>query len=119
MSLGERLKSARERIGLSQVSLAELVGINQSTISDLERGINSDPGAERLIRLAEALKVDPKHLLFGDEAPLNKEGSAQTEPKSEEQEDLQSLLRVFQRLTPPHRRALLAIARALRNAEHE
>ena len=117
MSLGERIKTARERLGLSQTSLAEAVGATQSAVSDLERSVTSEPGAEKLIRLAEALHLDPRFLLFGDETTLSQDAAVAAVLQTEEQEDQRSLLLVFQRLSPAHKRALLTIARALRNAE--
>ena len=37
--LGERVRRARERVGLNQRQLAELTGISQPTISRVESGV--------------------------------------------------------------------------------
>jgi transcriptional regulator with XRE-family HTH domain len=56
------LREARVRSGLTQESLAELVGVDQATISDLERGRNSNPSWATVAKIAAALKVDPKDI---------------------------------------------------------
>lgn len=52
--LGEQIKKAREAKGLSQMDLAEAVGLaHPQSISNYERGIE-DPPLHRLRRIAEA-----------------------------------------------------------------
>ena len=48
------LKEARERLGLSQMTLARKAGIAQSTVSALETGVYAG-SMESLSRVAEAL----------------------------------------------------------------
>src|ERR1044071_3433554 len=54
-TLGEYLKSARERAGLSQRQLANRVGIHYSYLSRLESGENGSPSAEVLQDIADLL----------------------------------------------------------------
>jgi Zn-dependent peptidase ImmA (M78 family)/DNA-binding XRE family transcriptional regulator len=56
MSIGERLKAARMRAGLSQRALAAGVGVSAQAISKYERGL-SIPSSGVLIRLAKILEV--------------------------------------------------------------
>lgn len=65
--LGERVASAREQAGLSQGSLAELVGLTQSAISRIEAGERSIDSLE-LARLADVLDVSVLDLL--ESSPL-------------------------------------------------
>lgn len=61
--LGKRIRTARERAGMSQVALAAAVGAgNQSTVAGWERG-RTDPDSEMLCRLATVLKVSSDYLL--------------------------------------------------------
>lgn len=62
MGLGERLKSARKRAGLSLRALAERAGVSAQAISKYERDLDV-PGSVVLIRLAEALDVSLEWLL--------------------------------------------------------
>ncbi|MDW8291222.1 MAG: helix-turn-helix transcriptional regulator, partial [Armatimonadota bacterium] len=53
MNLGERLKSARKRAGLSMRALAERAGVSAQAISKYERG-QDVPSSVVIIRLAKA-----------------------------------------------------------------
>lgn len=57
-----RLREARERVGLSQTALAELVGVRQATISDLENGKSRRIDFDVLDAIAKALQVPPGDL---------------------------------------------------------
>ena len=65
----QRLKTARKSKGVSQVQLALVTGIDQSTISDIEndRGLS----AEYLMRLCEALDLTPQYVMRGQETNLD------------------------------------------------
>ena len=49
--LGERLRRLRESVKLSQVKMAELLGVKQSSINRYEQG-QSAPSLETLVRYA-------------------------------------------------------------------
>lgn len=63
VTLGEYLKQARERAGLSQRQLAARVGIHYSYLSRLERSENDAPSAEVLQDLADVLEIPGADLL--------------------------------------------------------
>ena len=54
MTLGERIRSERQRLGLSQKKVAELVGVSRQAVAKWESG-QSSPSTENLLRLAEIL----------------------------------------------------------------
>lgn len=54
---GDRLRSCRQSIGMSQQELAERSGLSVRTISDLERGRTRFPYQDSLARLADALAL--------------------------------------------------------------
>ena len=62
--IGSKVKSLREQRGMTQKELAELVGVNQSFISDLE-GNKKAPGTPTLMKLAEVFNVSIDWLLDG------------------------------------------------------
>ena len=64
MSLGKRMQGCREALGLSQVALAKLLGVSQSTVGNYEADI-SFPKEEVLLRLFDCLESDP-NTLFRD-----------------------------------------------------
>lgn len=57
-TVATRLKSLRERRGLSQNALAERSGVSNSTVSRIEKGVISSPGVDVLRKFADALRVD-------------------------------------------------------------
>jgi len=67
--MGQRIREARERLGITQEELAKLIGRNRETISHYEIG-NRAVAVTELPALAQALKV-PIGYFFGDEAPAN------------------------------------------------
>jgi transcriptional regulator with XRE-family HTH domain len=59
-----RLRELRERRGLSQQGLAELAGVQQTAISELESGHNQRLDHGILQRLARALDVELTELVM-------------------------------------------------------
>ena len=63
---GRRIKTVRQRSGLTQDQLAEKVELSPKYISGIERGVEN-PTMDILIRLAKVLGVEPYDLfLFGE-----------------------------------------------------
>lgn len=60
--LGSKLREARERLGLTQEQVAERSGVHATEVSRIEGG-KRDPQVSTLIRLANALGVEPGELL--------------------------------------------------------
>ncbi|ELE9728692.1 helix-turn-helix domain-containing protein [Enterobacter kobei] len=63
--LGDRIKIARENLGLSEADLARNLNNYSYHISDWECGI-TEPPVSMIIPLANALKCDPLWLLTGN-----------------------------------------------------
>lgn len=64
-NIGKRIKEIRKKKGLSQEKLAELVDIEQNTLSCIETG-NNFCTAETLEKIINALEVEPAELFnFG------------------------------------------------------
>jgi transcriptional regulator with XRE-family HTH domain len=62
-TIGERVRALRKARGLTQPQLAAEVGIDQSTISDIERGRGFS--AETLMRLCDALGSTAEYIMRG------------------------------------------------------
>jgi len=62
LTLGERLKQAREEKRFTQVEVARKLGISNGAISGYERNYR-DPDTETLTKLAELYEVDVDYLL--------------------------------------------------------
>ena len=59
----QELKNYRIKAGLTQEQLAEKSGVSCVTIATIERGNQSFLKSSTIIKLADALKVDPQVLL--------------------------------------------------------
>lgn len=66
-TLGERLKWARERKGLSQEELGKAAGMTQGGIGHLEQDLRQT--SRRMAQLAHALEVNPLWLAEGKGEP--------------------------------------------------
>lgn len=62
MSLARKVKELREQQKLTQGQLAEYSGLKRSYVSLLEGGLIKKPSAERMLKLARALHVEPEVL---------------------------------------------------------
>jgi len=61
MGFGERLRHRREELGLSRAELADRLGVTRSAVGNYETGVSA-PKEEVLLRLFDALHVDPNYL---------------------------------------------------------
>lgn len=59
------LRQARLRAKLTQVQLATKAGMDQPTISKIERGDVANPAFATVVKLAHALQLDPRLFRFG------------------------------------------------------
>lgn len=66
MKISERIFSLMEEKGISQIELSQKTGIAQSVICDWKRK-KTNPAANKIMIIANALKVNPKKLLVDDE----------------------------------------------------
>lgn len=63
MTIGKRVKKKRIELNISQASLAELVGMKQQSISDLEAGNIEKP--RNIVEIANALNCSVEWLYYG------------------------------------------------------
>ena len=83
MEIGERIKIAREKIGISQSELARRVGVKPQSVQVWESGRNG-PSRKRISILAKELIVTPHWLEFGSEpsgANIQLVGKEEKEPE--------------------------------------
>jgi transcriptional regulator with XRE-family HTH domain len=73
------LRAVRLARGWSQQQLAEASGVNRTTISNLEVGVQDAYGQTRG-RIAAVLGVSMAQLLLGDDYPAGATAAPQTEP---------------------------------------
>jgi transcriptional regulator with XRE-family HTH domain len=79
LAFGEKLRAERDRLNVSQNTLAEIANVHRTHISALELGLR-DPHMSMLLILADALEVAPGALLEG--LPVPRERKAPTHFKN-------------------------------------
>jgi len=89
LTVGERIKFIRERQGISQTELADVIGTTKQTIYKYENNIISNVPSDKIELIAQHLKVTPAYLMGWEE-----------EPNSHEQE--KSLYDQFDNIKPVH-----------------
>lgn len=57
--IGKNLKKARKNLGLTQVEVAEKVGITSTYYSMIERGEVENPGSKKMLKIAKVLHLTP------------------------------------------------------------
>lgn len=58
-----KVAELRKKAELTQLELAQAVGVTESTIANWEKGRNALPWFERIARLCEALECSPGDLI--------------------------------------------------------
>ena len=61
--IGNKIKEIREEKGISQYRLAQLTGINRSTINRYEKGLIQRVSFDNLLKICEALEIDIKEII--------------------------------------------------------
>jgi transcriptional regulator with XRE-family HTH domain len=65
---GERVRSRRNDLGLSQEALADVAGLHWTFVGQVERG-QRNLNLHNICKLAKALRVDPSQLVEGLKPP--------------------------------------------------
>ncbi len=67
-ALGERVRTQRNKLGLSQEALADRCGVHWTFLGQVERG-QRNLNLHNLLKLAKGLGIDPGKLVTGLEPP--------------------------------------------------
>jgi len=118
--VGERLRSRRLKMGLSQTALRIAAGVTFQQIQKYERGTNRI-SASRMIQFAEKLGVPPAYFVegFGGGSKANGETTKTAraiESVAASNEGV-AVLEAMAQMTPSRRRFVVTLARALRAME--
>lgn len=104
ISIGDRIRWLREVRKMTQVELAERVGIKQSSLSNLETTNSRKPAASTLLKLAAILEANTEWIMSGKGDPFNVPEITNA--------DSSDLVRRFERMSPDQKMALMAAAKA-------
>jgi transcriptional regulator with XRE-family HTH domain len=68
MHIGDRIRSRRKALGMTQQMLAKQVGITRGAVSQVEKRHTHGPRPEHLLAYAKALRTTPAELVHGQGA---------------------------------------------------
>lgn len=80
MTIGQRIKYLREREGISQIELAEKIGVSKQNLYKYENGIITNIPSDKIEAIASALNTTPAAVMGWDN------------PASSEDDELQEYL---------------------------
>jgi len=112
VEIGNRIRAARERLGLTQAALAQQVGVTRSAVAQWETGRAGQVGGH-LAQIAAVLGLGIDHLLRGGAA----QSLAQEFGESGLTGDEMAILRLYRNCPADDRAILLRMARRLSQAE--
>ena len=96
MEIGEKIKIARKKKGMTQEDLGKLVGVQKSAIAKYESGRVVNIKRSTLQKIASALNIRPSELIF-EESPKE---SASFHVKVISDLELMDSLKDYYKLTP-------------------
>jgi len=87
MGIGDRLKQARETLGLKQTEIAKALGVQSNFLSNIERGAKK-PTKELIELFSSRYKINANWLLTGEGDMVIENTAAKTTPLIKEMENL-------------------------------
>lgn len=110
-NIGALIKQMRKAAGMSQMNLADKIGVSYQQVQKYEKGA-SQLSVPRLLQIAEVFRV-PVTAFLGDELDVdNREAAAGSNLTGDEAQ----LLQVFRRMKPKQQKlAFLSIGKGLVN----
>lgn len=70
MAKGDRIKARREELGMTQVALADMIGESKQNIYKYENNIITNIPSDKVLLLADALRVRPEWIMGWDERSI-------------------------------------------------
>lgn len=112
MMLGDVVRTLRLQRNWKQQELARQTGLDQGTISNIERGKQQNPTHDTIARLATALEfpVDQLARSISEHIELS---AGSSYPAGRAEKDLARVQRIWQRLPANDRAVLVRVAEAL------
>ena len=118
--VGERLRSRRLKMGLSQTELAAAAGVTFQQVQKYERGTNRI-SASRMIQFAERLGVAPAYFVEGFSGGSKANGDTIKTARAIESiaasNEGVAVLQAMAQMKPSRRKFVVTLARALRDIE--
>lgn len=106
MTVGERIKEIRNKIGMSQVDFADKINVSKQTLYKYENNIITNIPSDKIEAAAQLGNVAPSYLMGWDE------DNAGVKLVDESDEDLLIIQRERNKMSPKERTKLMNILKA-------
>ena len=113
MTMGDRIKSLREKNGMTQDELGELINVQKSAIRKYEKGSVENIKRSAIKIMADRFGVSPCYLMWGTEAEENEVQYTQQTP------EIKELINLFSNLPEDVQTRVLGLMRDLSRAHTE
>ena len=110
VAVGQRLRAARLKVGMSQTDLGKALGVSFQQVQKYEKGVNRID-LNRMIEIAKALKINLEFFTGAVTFPRSEE-EAQFDAIMASREGVQ-MIEAMARLTKPQRAFLVEVAQRL------
>lgn len=108
MSMGKRIRSQRNILGLSRAVLAKRVGISETALWKIENDRTAILKSTTLMNLARELEIAPEYI---------RKGAGIASAPTPETQDEADLIGIFRAVSPKGRIAILGAARGILHSE--
>lgn len=85
---GKRLNRRREQLGWSRAYLADKIGVSQSHVANMCRGVESAPSMDLFVNICETMSVSADYLLGFTHTPYVKNDSKKIEKEIDRRYDI-------------------------------
>lgn len=106
MTVGERIKEIRNKVGMSQVDFADKINVSKQTLYKYENNIITNIPSDKIEAAAQLGNVAPSYLMGWDE------DNAGVKLVDESDEDLLIIQRERNKMSPKERTKLMNILKA-------
>lgn len=110
MTIGDRIRTARLAIDITQAELGKCCGVSKQTIYKYENNIITNIPFDKVELMAPKLGVSVQHLMGWEE-------KERSEPEADS--DLEEMTEIFNSLSEDNRAKLLELSRLYLDAQHK
>ena len=121
MTVGERIKKVRNKLGMSQVDFADKINVSKQTLYKYENNIITNIPSDKIELIARALETSPAYLIGREQIDTNFSGKEAPKEISDKFKnnvykfhgDYKELLDIYGKLSSPNKKRVLTYSKNL------
>ena len=103
MTVGERIKQVRNKLGMSQVDFADKINVSKQTLYKYENNIITNIPSDKIAIIGKVLEVSPSYLMGWED---NLENAPDILPDLMSDSELLDNLKMLMKLSKEHRQTI-------------